>query len=908
MSRRRGHNAAASSNKTAPITTKLPTTTLQPVSNVRHPAFGILLVLFFAVPLAILSDDWLPLPLPASIPPSHFSEERAMEHLNTIVNFGIRTVGSHANENLTPEYIVQFVTQVRNEAPQGVDVAVEIQKPSGSFTSWFLGGFTNVYSKVTNVLVRVSFTGARTKQNALLVSAHFDTALGTVAASDDAANIAAMLEIVRNVVHGEKLPHSIIFIFNGAEETNWQAAHGFITQHPWAKHVRSVINLEGSGAGGRAMVVQTGPRHSWLVQEFKRVAPLPHASTMAQEIFQTKIIPGWTDFETYVEFSDHEISGIDMVFIRDGYVYHTDIDDYQHVTKGTLQHLGNNLLPTVRALASSPYLVDAVHYKDKTAIFFDLAGILLIVFPDKDVARVWYIGLLISALIEHLFASQRKKKNKKSSVVMLTVTREWFELWFRQMLVLLCGIVCSLLVGFLFKVIRCDMSWFSSMYLTWLLYGASSLAGVCWGRRWFLSSSRYDTSAASTTMWWSLLLLLTWFNVQSAYVPAMVLFFQVLGSILSTRQLVPKMAIDLIIHFLPCVLLTQYYCTVGTFFVPITGRIGDWIPSDILVAALLGVVGSLVWITPTMSLEQDNSRTPSFSHACTLSLSHCIWCSTGMTTLLFLYLSIQTPYTRETPKRLYIQQTSRTVFDVALEPNQPPAVLTHDQGLWVNGFDERGLNPDVVALNIPELTKNKKKIMCEKDKVYCGFPWYFPIQEMVLHQWYVPIDETNLLEDPFVHGNGKMNEKEKFQLTLISKLKLNNGGSRLEFVGIGPSHMTAVIEGKVNRWSFTEDRIPYKSSQSCIDAMDRDHDCRFVFYSTGTLGISEWSFWLETPAPPPPSGGGGGGEEVGVKIAFYGHYGLDVMTEGEMLTSVRQQLPEWMTMVSWISHWHQYEY
>ena len=198
--------------------------------------------------------------------------------------------------------------------------------------------------------------------------------------------------------------------------------------------------------------------------------------------------------------------------------------------------------------------------------------------------------------------------------------------------------------------------------------------------------------------------------------------------------------------------------------------------------------------------------------------------------------------------------------------------------------------------------------MCEKDKVYCGFPWYFPIQEMVLHQWYVPIDETNLLEDPFAHGNGQMNEKEKFQLTLISKLKLNNGGSRLEFVGIGPSHMTAVIEGKVNRWSFTEDRIPYKSSQSCIDAMDRDHDCRFVFYSTGTLGISEWSFWLETPAPPPPSGGGGGGEEVGVKIAFYGHYGLDVMTEGETLTSVRQQLPEWMTMVSWISHWHQYEY
>lgn len=143
-----------------------------------------------------------------------------------------------------------------------------------------------------------------------------------------------------------------MFLFNGAEETNWQAAHGFVTSdHPWLADLRVVVNLEAAGAGGRELVIQTGPSNPWISELYAQVAPHPRASILAQSVFQAGIIPGETDFQVFSAFGG--LVGLDMANIEDGYVYHTPLDTPARVPPEALQRTGENVHAIVEALANS---------------------------------------------------------------------------------------------------------------------------------------------------------------------------------------------------------------------------------------------------------------------------------------------------------------------------------------------------------------------------------------------------------------------------------------------------------------------------------------------------------------------------------------------------------------------------
>uniref|UniRef100_A0A8C4K9Q6 Endoplasmic reticulum metallopeptidase 1 n=1 Tax=Dromaius novaehollandiae TaxID=8790 RepID=A0A8C4K9Q6_DRONO len=270
-----------------------------------------------------------------------FSALRARRYLDDITAIGPRTVGSPENEIHTVNYLIEQIKAIEVESTDAHRIFVDIQRPTGSFSIDFLGGFTSYYANITNIVVKLEPRNGA--EHAVLSNCHFDSVPNTPGASDDAVSCSVMLEILNTLSKSsESLQHAVIFLFNGAEENILQASHGFITQHEWAKSIRAFINLEAAGVGGKELVFQTGPENPWLVQAYVFAAEHPFASVVAQEVFQSGIIPADTDFRIYRDFGN--VPGIDLAFIENGYIYHTEYDTSDRILTDSIQRAALNNL------------------------------------------------------------------------------------------------------------------------------------------------------------------------------------------------------------------------------------------------------------------------------------------------------------------------------------------------------------------------------------------------------------------------------------------------------------------------------------------------------------------------------------------------------------------------------------
>jgi len=64
-----------------------------------------------------------------------------------------------------------------------------------------------------------AYAPTRTSTSSVLINCHYDTVINSTGASDDAVSCAMMLEVLRVLaVSPRPLRHSVVFLFNGAEE------------------------------------------------------------------------------------------------------------------------------------------------------------------------------------------------------------------------------------------------------------------------------------------------------------------------------------------------------------------------------------------------------------------------------------------------------------------------------------------------------------------------------------------------------------------------------------------------------------------------------------------------------------------------------------------------------------------
>lgn len=315
-----------------------------------------------------------PAPVPVSAPAAAFSADRAMADVAAIARRPHPT-GS-AEIVRVRDHLLARINAL------GLEVTV---RPDEGFHPYSKDGRALGAAAVQNLIGVLP--GENRDLPAVLVMSHYDSVHNSPGAADDAAGVAAALEIARALKAGGSHARDVIFLFTDAEEPGLLGAEAFFARDPLAARVGMVVNMEARGDAGRAAMFQTGPGAGALIGVFARTAKGPSANSMASTIYER--MPNDTDFTHAVKKG---LPGLNLAFIDDQLAYHTPLARPEHLERGSLQHMGDQVLPAVRALA------DTVEppAKIENPIYSDMLGLFLISYPP---AAGWALLALAAGLI-----------------------------------------------------------------------------------------------------------------------------------------------------------------------------------------------------------------------------------------------------------------------------------------------------------------------------------------------------------------------------------------------------------------------------------------------------------------------------------------------------------------------------
>lgn len=308
----------------------------------------------------------------ADAPAAEFSGARAREVLRSLVGDGSpHPVGSPANDRVRETVL----TELRR-----LGYAPQVQEGVACSLGATCADLRNVVARLEG-----ANPGGNPAGKAVLLMAHYDSVPAGPGAGDDLSGVAAVLETARALKAGPPPANPVILLIDDGEEMGLLGAELFASRHPLAREVGAVLNVEARGTSGPSLMFETVGEDAWLVGHYADAAPRPITSSVYATIYE--LLPNDTDLTVFKHRGYH---GLNFAFIRNPTHYHTTEDNVENVSPASLQHHGDNLLATARALAgadlSSPPAGDAV--------FFDVLGFGVVRWP-----KGWTPILAVLALV-----------------------------------------------------------------------------------------------------------------------------------------------------------------------------------------------------------------------------------------------------------------------------------------------------------------------------------------------------------------------------------------------------------------------------------------------------------------------------------------------------------------------------
>lgn len=313
-------------------------------------------VIFLAAMLAWQAQR-VPTPLETDAPASLFSAMRAMQTVEAIAQHPHPT-GSVEARRVRDTLVGRLRALALHDVHvQHAAVAVERHRSGRALITG---------AHVENVVAVLP--GTTPAVPAILLMAHYDTVPGSPGAADDSLGIAAILEAVRALREDVQRRHDVIVLLTDAEEVGLLGAHAFFEQHPLATRVGFVINLEARGSRGRAMMFETAVGNGSTVAAYAGAAPAPVANSLMGFVYRR--MPNGTDFSVPAA---QGIPGLNLAITGAQFDYHAATATPAHLDRGSVQHMGDELLAAVRGLMATPRLPEA----EADRVYGDVLGLRL---------------------------------------------------------------------------------------------------------------------------------------------------------------------------------------------------------------------------------------------------------------------------------------------------------------------------------------------------------------------------------------------------------------------------------------------------------------------------------------------------------------------------------------------------
>ena len=230
-------------------------------------------------------------------------------------------------------------------------------------------------------------------ETGMLLMAHYDSRGhtnperdegGSYGAADDGFGVVTLLEIARLYasVPKEQLETSLYFCFTDAEETGMFGAKLEARDNQIVKdHVNFVMNVEARGVRGPAFMFETSKKNEKVMELYAKTK-LPATYSVATAVYS--VMTNFTDFTAMLDIGK---AGVNFSTLDNINYYHVPEDNFSNISKDSIQHYGEQIVPMIEEYTSSAKYADMNYFNgEKDAVFFDHGNDLFAVMLDAVLA------------------------------------------------------------------------------------------------------------------------------------------------------------------------------------------------------------------------------------------------------------------------------------------------------------------------------------------------------------------------------------------------------------------------------------------------------------------------------------------------------------------------------------------